>query len=358
MKLRWLLFPVGLVVAIPIAYGVALLVPASLPAGTPTPVTVTVPNGATATSVATSLHSAHVLGSTFLFRVAMKLSGNPVLLAGDYAFPKGQSAFGLVRALRSGRYRSNEVTVTIPEGFTQFQIAARLAVAGVIGGTTEPGTKCAGGVGTRSDLTKCVSQSDFFPLVETPNSEIRALVPGLPADASLEGYLFPDTYRFLKHTASDAVVRRFLDNFAAKRAKLPSPAGSAVGHSFHEVVILASIVEREVKTATDRAMVADLFWRRLAAGIPLQSDATVNYATGKSALQPTLEDTQTDSAYNTYRHAGLPPGPIGNPGLESLTATLKPTSNEYLYFLTKPDGTTVFSKTLDEHNANKAKYLK
>lgn len=331
---RVALFAAGAVLAIPIAFGAALFVPAHVPSNTPLPLAVEIPLGSKTVEIATAFSRAKVLGSPFLFLVAVRLRGaDGRLLAGEYAFPKGQSPLGLVRALETGRYRSNEVTVTVPEGFTRQQIAARLAGAGVVG------------------------QAEFLAATETPSAEIAAAVSGLPSGATLEGYLFPDTYRFLKRGEPEVVVRKFLNNFTAKRVKLPAASGSAVGHTFNDAVILASIVEREVKTDADRRLAVDIFWRRIALGIPLQSDATVNYVTGKGTVQPTLEDTAVNSPYNTYLHPGLPPGPIGNPGLASLRAALNPTPNDFLYFLTPPDGSTVFAKTFKEHQANKTKYL-
>lgn len=121
---------------------------------------------------------------------------------------------------------------------------------------------------------------------------------------------------------------------------------------------MASILEAELQTDVDRAMGADVFWKRLAIDMPLQSDATVNYVTGKGKLQPSIADTKVDSLYNTYQHRGLPPGPINNPSLSAIRAAINPTSNPYYFYLTAPDGKTIFSKTLDEHNRNKATYLR
>lgn len=331
---RLLLFAAGAVVSVPVAFGVALFVPASVPPRTPLPIAVEIPTGARTAEIAAELARSHISGSTVLFRIAVRLRGaDGNLKAGSYAFPKGQSPLGLVRALETGRYRSSEVTVTIPEGFTREQIAARLAQAGVVDG------------------------AEFLAATERPSPELSAMVPGLPSEASLEGYLFPDTYRFLKRSEPTVVIQKFLDNFALKRRGLPQPSGSAGGHTFHEAVILASIVEREVKTETERRTVADIFGRRLAAGIALQADITTAYAVGKTTETLTPEDYANPSPYNTYQHRGLPPGPIANPGSVSLAAALNPIANDYYYFLTKPDGTAVYAKTLDEHNTNKAKYL-
>jgi len=128
--------------------------------------------------------------------------------------------------------------------------------------------------------------------------------------------------------------------------------------SFFEVLTLASIIEKEVSEPEDMKMVADIFYKRLKAGIALQSDATVNYATGKSLIQPTYQDLSVNSLYNTYRYPGLPPGPISNPGINALKAAIYPTPNPYYYFLTTESGQAIYSKTYEEHLINKNKYLK
>ncbi len=130
------------------------------------------------------------------------------------------------------------------------------------------------------------------------------------------------------------------------------------GRDVHGIVTMASILEREVKSEKDRKLVADIFYRRIQHGMPLQADSTVNYSTGKSDLQAQAADLNIDSPYNTYNHTGLPPGPISNPGLVSLRAALYPEANPYWFFLTTPDGTVMYSRTFQEHVMNKLKYLK
>jgi UPF0755 protein len=328
-------FLVGLIIAVPLAFGAALLVPTRLPANAAKPVLVTIPQGEPSGAISKRMASSGVIGSRWLFALALRLTQSQnKLLAGDYAFPKGQSPLGLALALRSGKYRLTDIRVTVPEGFTREQIAARLAANSV------------------------AAESDFLELTAHPTAELVALVPGLPTDASLEGYLFPDTYRFGRGSTVPEVVKKFLQNFAAQRAKLPAATGSATGRTFNEIVILGSILEREVKTETERRMVADLFWRRLDAGIALQADITTAYAVGKTIEKLTPEDYANPSPYNTYQHRGLPPGPISNPGSVSLAAALNPEPNEYFYFLTDPKTTAaVYARTLEEHNQNKAKYL-
>src|SRR3972149_5513944 len=175
--------------------------------------------------------------------------------------------------------------------------------------------------------------------------------------ADLEGYLYPDTYYVYKDSRPEDLIKKMLDNFENKTKDILAEA-QVSDKDFHDILTLASIVEREVPKTSERPIIAGLFLKRIQIGMALQSDATVNYVTGKYRLRPTYDDLQVDSSYNTYKNRGLPPSPIGNPSISSIKAVLNPEQSEYLYFLSKPTGETVFSKTLDEHNENKAKYLK
>jgi len=178
-----------------------------------------------------------------------------------------------------------------------------------------------------------------------------------PAKASLEGYLFPDTYFVDANTTVSDLVIKTLNNFDQKLDSELRQEIERQGKTIFEVVTLASIVEREAPNEEDKKIVADIFLKRLDINLALQSDATVNFVTGKGLAQPTLEDLQVDSLYNTYKYAGLPPGPISNPTLSSIEAVIYPVSNSYYFFLTTKEGEVIYSQTYDEHLANKAKYL-
>lgn len=190
-----------------------------------------------------------------------------------------------------------------------------------------------------------------------------------PEGAALEGYLFPDTYRIYKEFPTELlgerdkdsatagqIIEKMLDNFGQKLSADMRTEISRQKKTIFEIITMASVIEKEAR-GDDMAMVSDIFWRRIDAGIPLQSDATVNYATGKYETQPSLDDLGADSPYNTYKYRGLPAGPIGNPGLDAITAAIYPKANKYWYFLHAKDGQTIYSKTFEEHKANKAKYL-
>ncbi|MBI2582856.1 endolytic transglycosylase MltG [Candidatus Azambacteria bacterium] len=210
-----------------------------------------------------------------------------------------------------------EVTLTFPEGFASRDIAARLTEAGLPG-------------------------EEFLGLVQ-----LRRLA----------GRLFPDTYRFFLDSSAEDIVSRFLANF--ERQLTPELRAEILrqGKTAEEVLTMASLIEKEVRGPTDRAIVSGILWKRLALGIPLQVDATLAYITGKKDTRFSQAETRIESPYNTYLYLGLPPGPIANPGFESIQAALYPAPSPYLYYLSAKDGTTIFSRTLQEHNLAKARYL-
>lgn len=194
-------------------------------------------------------------------------------------------------------------------------------------------------------------------IITTPN-ELYAVV-GAPARFPLgkEGYLFPDTYDVSQEGGVQELVTVMLENFDRKFDSSMRARAAATGHTIHDVVTVASILEKEVRGERDRRLVADILWRRAAAGWGLQVDASVNYVTGKSGRFTTRDDRASLSPWNTYKHRGLPPGSIGNPGLDTLHAALEPQPNTYWFYLTAPDGTVHYGRTLEEHTVNK-KYLK
>jgi UPF0755 protein len=178
----------------------------------------------------------------------------------------------------------------------------------------------------------------------------------LPGD-NLEGYLFPDTYYFPIDVSGEEVVKIMRENFEKKISPYKEEIEKS-GKTIQEIIIMASLIEKEVKTKEEKELVSGILWKRLKNGIPLQVDATITYITGKKATKIPKEDLQIDSPYNTYKYKGLPPFPICNPGLESILAALYPKESDYWYYLSTPDGKTLFFKTLEEHNLAKAKYLK
>lgn len=188
-----------------------------------------------------------------------------------------------------------------------------------------------------------------------------------PKNVNLEGYLFPDTYYIdsvfstaIENTRSEKlkrIIRKMLENFNEKLTLDLREEINRRGKTIFEIVTMASMIEKEVRDFEDKKLVSGILWKRLENGIPLQVDSTITYITGKKTIRVSKEDTQIDSLYNTYKYKGLPLGPICNPGLESILSALYPEDSEYFYYLSTPEGKTIFSKTLEEHNLAKAKYL-
>jgi len=179
-----------------------------------------------------------------------------------------------------------------------------------------------------------------------------------PENVNLEGYLFPDTHQVGIGESIEEIVRRLLDNFDRKLVPDLREEIQNQNKTIFEIITMASLLEKEVRTLEEKKLVSGILWKRLENNMPLQVDATITYITGKKTTKISKEDTEIDSPYNTYKYLGLPLGPISNPGLESILAALYPEESEYWYYLSLPSGETIFSKTLEEHNLAKAQYLK
>ncbi len=204
---------------------------------------------------------------------------------------------------------------------------------------------------------------EYFPEIDLTSyrvgdfqEEFSFLADASP-EATLEGYLYPDTYYFNRQANHKDLVRRFLSNFERRLGDLIEEF-EREGGNIHELVIKASLVEKEVSKMEDKKKVAGLIERRLRLGMPLQMCATITYLTGRASTQVSRAETEIDSPYNTYRYPGLPHGPICHPGRESFEAVLNYQLSEYLYYLSTPEGETIFSRTLDEHNRAKNNHLR
>jgi UPF0755 protein len=194
----------------------------------------------------------------------------------------------------------------------------------------------------------------------------EGVLQGRPAGASLEGYLFPDTYYFDPHVTSHDIIDRLLRTFDQRFSADLRDAAQKQNLTVHQAVTLASIVEREAQVPDERPLIAAVYLNRLRLGMPLQADPTVQYALAADPQSVakygwwkrdlTLDDLHFKSPFNTYQNPGLPPGPIANPGLASIRAVANPANVKYLYFVAKGDGSHAFAETLDEHNRNVQKY--
>ncbi len=239
-----------------------------------------------------------------------------------------------------------QTRVTIIEGWNNNQIASDLDYNA-----------------NRADAPHLATSTNF--LAEQKNFDVSAytLLASKPASADLEGFLFPDTY-FLPEPATNTdesaiLITKALDNFSVKFTPQMQADAQKQGMTVFQIVTMASIIEKETSGLdTERGVVAGLFYNRLNAGMPLQSDATVNFVTGGTSPSVSIADTKIDSPYNTYLYKGLPPGPICNPSLSSLMAAIYPTQTNYLYFLTDPaTGKAIFATTFQEQLDNQQKYL-
>jgi UPF0755 protein len=173
----------------------------------------------------------------------------------------------------------------------------------------------------------------------------------------LEGYLFPDTYEIDKNLNLEDIIFRMLYNFEDKVDFSLREEIKAQDKNLFEIMIMASLLEKEVSDSEDKKIVSGILWKRLEEGMALQVDATIIYLTGKKTTRVSLSDTKIDSPYNTYKYRGLPPAPITNPGLDSILAAIYPEDSSFWFYLSTPQGETIFSETLEEHNIAKNKYL-
>ncbi len=293
-----------------------------------------VPRGSTLRSTAAQLEARGLIPNAQVLVLYARVFGiDAGIQAGVYAFDATQRPVDILDDLQSGNILDQSVVITVPEGFTKQQIAARLDAAGIV-------------------------PADEFSAAAHMSSAYRdyAFLSELEDGISLEGFLFPETYRLIPGTLGTDVVRSMLSVFARRTGDELLGSIAAQDRSLREVLTLASIVERE-SPPEDVHEIAGVFWNRIQRRMRLESDATVNYALGTSNLQPTFADTLVDHPYNTYRFAGLPPGPIGNPGLAAIRGAAEPATHNYLFFLHKPTRETVFSHNFSQHLAAKARYL-
>jgi len=284
--------------------------------------------------ISNELYDANLIKSKFVFETWLWLKkAESKVIAGVYEIPKDISIRHLANLFVIGPGQS-QYAVTLLEGWTRSLMLNTLEEAELDG--------------------------DRFMSLSSKASDWKKdydFLADAPSTASLEGYIFPDTYFVDGSTTEEGLIKKTLNNFGKKLNQDIRDEIERQGKTIFEVVTLASIIEREVPDSEDKKMVADIFIKRLDADIGLQSDATVNYVTGKGLAQPSYADLEIDSPYNTYKYRGLPPGPISNPGIDSIKAVVYPTPNDYYYFLTTKNGEVIYSKNYEEHLNNKAKYL-
>ncbi len=291
--------------------------------------TLVVPNGATGRDIARLLADDRIVSSAFAFDLLARLRHeSSSMKAGEYRFEAHRSIAAILAQLTAG---GGQVAkwVTIPEGFTSAQIARTLAAASL---------------GSKSALATTFSH--------------ETLVLGGVRTANLEGYLFPETYLVPVRASPADIAEQMTREFARELPPDAAARARRLGLTIPQVVAVASIVEREARADDERALMAGVYYNRLRRRMPLQVDATIEYTFPHHKEVITYADLARNSPYNTYEHTGLPPTPIANPGRASLLAAFYPRASPYLYYVAMGNGHSAFSRTLAEHNANVARYLK
>lgn len=281
--------------------------------------------GTTASEISDRLMQLGVIDSRLRFWWLMKLQGDASKFkTGTYAFAPHMDEQAVLDKLVAGD--TTVVKFTIPEGFGIKEIAKRLADEGLV-----------------DEQEFLAEAKDFAPydyMKKRPNVRYAA-----------EGYLFPDTYVIHSDVSAEGIMKMMAEDFDTRLTPALRQQAAAKGLSIHDLVTLASLVEKEARYDEDRPIIAQVFFKRLQMGMPLQSDTTLQYLMAGPKEDVSIEDTKIDSPYNTYQHEGLPPGPIASPGMKSILAVLNPANTDYLYFVADRQGHNHYSQTYDEHLA-------
>ncbi len=278
---------------------------------------ITVPEGATVRDVAELLKSEQAIRSSFAFRVLFKLEGEHAQVqAGDYYFDRRLTITEVAGRMMRGEYGLEPVKVTVPEGATSYQMA------------------------------------ELFSDKLTKFDEVTFLM--LAKDK--EGYLYPDTYVLLPNATASQVLDALERTFYERLRPLEEQV-AAFGRPIHEIITMASLLEKEAYDADERRVIAGVLWNRIEIGMPLQVDAVFGYIESRETFSPKFSDLEVDSPYNTYKNIGLPPGPIGSPSLDSIEAAVTPEDTKALFYLHGRDGNLHVARTFDEHVVNRRRYL-
>lgn len=289
-----------------------------------------------------------IIKNRFYFNLYLVLTGNyKKLKSGEYSFSSGMTTSEIANKIVLGDVIREKIIII--EGWNFRDIGWYFENRGMF---------------QAEELFELVG----FPAIDySKNTELKKpkdfseefdFLEDKPKNLGLEGYLFPDTYEISRGEALEGIIRKMIENFDKKLNQELREEINRQEKTIFEIVTMASMIEREVKNFEDKELVSGILWKRLENNIPLQVDATITYITGKKTIKISKEETAIDSPYNTYKYPGLPFGPISNPGLESILASLYPEGSDHLYYLSTPEGETIFSKTLEEHNLAKSKYLK
>ncbi|PYG86975.1 UPF0755 protein [Ruminiclostridium sufflavum DSM 19573] len=304
-------------------------------ASSPDAVPVEIPMGSDTKAIADILSEDGIITKPQVFKIVSKLNGyDGKYQAGTHILKKGLDLKSVMEILVS---KPESVKITIPEGLTYKQIVGKFVAKGIA-------------IGDKFDYAMKYEKYDYDFVNQIKNINNREFI--------LEGYLFPDTYEFSMNPGEKKIINIMLSNFDSKLTKEHYKRAQELGMTMDEIITLASIIEREASTSSDRRLVSAVFHKRLKSKQAylqkLQSCATLQYIflnrEGKVHEQITYEDTNVEDAYNTYIHPGLPPGPICSPGMDSINAALYPDEDtDYMFFIATGDGTTKFTKSYEEH---------
>jgi len=286
---------------------------------------ITVKPGMTADDIGKLLYEQGLIKSVLAFRIIARIHNmENVLKAGDYSFTQDMSVSQIVGKLAKGD--TSERQITIPEGYTVDQVANLLH-------------------------ERKLADADKFKNAARNYVPYQYMETGAAITYKAEGFIFPDTYRIASGVTEEQILAMMINEFNGQFTAAMKERAAQLGLTIRDVVILASLVEKEARVDSDRPIIAGVFLNRLKHGMPLQSCATIQYILGYPKPELTVQDTEIVSPYNTYQNMGLPPGPIANPGLASINAVLYFKDTEYLYFVADKQGSHQFSKTYEEHLA-------
>lgn len=294
-----------------------------------TPVLITISPGQGLSATANLLIKNELVSSLARFKILAAVTGKEKKIkAGEYQVSAAMSPGDILDTLVNGRVYLHKVT--IPEGYNLFQIAHVLDEAGLC------------------------REGEFVQAATDP-VRVRKMAIAEPAE-TFEGYLFPDTYSFPRGVTPDTVIRTMVERLRSVYKREWYERANTLGFTQHEVMTLASIIEKETGIADERPLISSVFHNRLNKNMRLETDPTVIYGIKDFDGNLTREHLRTNTPYNTYRHRGLPPGPIANPGLKSIEAALFPADSPYLYFVARKDNTHQFSTNIKDHINSVRKY--
>ncbi|MEW6408074.1 MAG: endolytic transglycosylase MltG [Patescibacteria group bacterium] len=306
--------------------------------------------GETIYGVAKRLEKEGLIADNFYFRLYIwpyRWQGKEDIKAGTYQVSPAMKLKTIAKILMNVEI-SQEDAITFPEGWRIVDMAEAFADFKASYSIESEDQKEA-----RKKYKK-----EFIDALDQEKSYEYDFLKDKPRDVSLEGYLFPDTYRIYRDSAASNLIKKMLANFSEKLTPDLRQEIKKQDKTIFEVITLASIIQKEVANESDMKKVASVYLNRLKQEMNLESDATITYLTDKKDPQPSISDTQIESPYNTYLNPGLPKGPISNPGMAAILAAIYPEKHNYLYFITRLDtGEAIFSKDPIEHVENKEKYL-